>query len=359
MGRLPVAIIGGGPAGAVCALRLARMGHPVVLFEKRAFPAARPVETCTPRVRQLIEAACGEALPPRLFLPLGEFFSAWGSGEMAARLYTFWHAVPGLALDRAGFDAWLLSLAEAAGVAVHHGRCVVAAERGHRRWRLILRRGEETLPCEAGFVVEATGATTRSPVQAGTGRFFTDRLVCISADLPDAADGVVAAVESCPMGWWYTAPAQGGLRTMSLFVDVETVMGARRYAALFAQALNGTAHLAGIVADLPDDTTVRAICARTSIRSALWNGAWVAVGDAARTIDPLSGGGLGRAVEDALEAAQAVSKALRRSDYSGMRSYALKRAESFRQQIAIQRHHYCSERRWPESEFWKRRHSSR
>ncbi|NUT46563.1 MAG: FAD-dependent oxidoreductase, partial [Saccharothrix sp.] len=50
-----VCVIGGGPAGSVCALRLARLGHRVVLVERRPFPRPHVGEALAPGVVPLLE----------------------------------------------------------------------------------------------------------------------------------------------------------------------------------------------------------------------------------------------------------------------------------------------------------------
>src|SRR5437868_4906543 len=116
---LPVTVIGGGPAGAICAMRLARRGVRVALFEKRGRRAGRPAETCTPRVRMAIEAACGETIPIGAAIPLDAFRSAWGSSEFVSTPFRFWHGGSALVVARPAFDAWLLDIAEGAGVEVY------------------------------------------------------------------------------------------------------------------------------------------------------------------------------------------------------------------------------------------------
>ena len=117
-----VAIIGGGPAGSVCATALARRGIAVVLFEAREFPR--------PKV-------CGETLSPAVttqlarYLPVESLRSAgairvdhlriWANGRRVAD----WR-MPRSAwsLSRATLDDLLLSRARDVGVQVHQGEAV-------------------------------------------------------------------------------------------------------------------------------------------------------------------------------------------------------------------------------------------
>jgi choline dehydrogenase-like flavoprotein len=84
---LPVIVIGGGPSGSICARRLAARGHGVALFEKRTVRPPSPLETCTPRTRLTIEAACGCAMPSDVATPLEGFWSAWGTADFEQMLW--------------------------------------------------------------------------------------------------------------------------------------------------------------------------------------------------------------------------------------------------------------------------------
>jgi len=95
--------------------------------------------------------------------------------------------------------------------------------------------------------------------------------------------------------------------------------------------------------------------ARTSARRILWRGKWLAVGDAAWCMDPLSGGGIEQAVSDGIGAGRAVARALESGDDGTLRTHALSRARSFRLQLHLQRGYYAAERRWRDETFWLRR----
>jgi flavin-dependent dehydrogenase len=102
------------------------------------------------------------------------------------------------------------------------------------------------------------------------------------------------------------------------------------------------------------ETTLRVANARTSVRTHLWRTRWLAIGDAAWFLDPLSGNGIERAIDDGVLAAQAISDAIG-GDPEALRVDALRRLKAFREAIAVQQRVYAVERRWVGSEFWLRR----
>jgi len=112
--RYDVAVVGAGPAGSACALRLARAGRNVVIFERTAFPRTK---VCG---EYLSEAACVElqalgiadAVRKEASVLKGIRLHAHGSAVELPFARTAW------SLARAGLDAILCEQAQAAGATV-------------------------------------------------------------------------------------------------------------------------------------------------------------------------------------------------------------------------------------------------
>jgi flavin-dependent dehydrogenase len=358
---LPIAVIGGGPAGSVCARQLALKGHRVVLYEQRLHPCSRAAETCSARVRRLIEKICGCLMPADALAPLDSFYSAWGHPAWESRSLAFWQAGHGATIDRAALDGWLLQLAQDAGVLVHRGHKVVSGRYDNGSWTVRAKNGSADIEVGAEFLIEATGAVTRSPVAAGAGRIFIDRLVSVSAELPgNPQSRSDAGVETVPEGWWFSAARSEACRTASFFTDADMLPATKDVKSWFFSELGKTAHVKRLIRPDVSISAVQVTAARTSIRRQLWKDSWIAVGDAARTVDPLSGGGVGRAIEDGLRAADAVSQRLLGLDRDSPRSFVLDIVAHFSEQTALQHRFYAQENRWPTHLFWSRRsHSNR
>ena len=99
------------------------------------------------------------------------------------------------------------------------------------------------------------------------------------------------------------------------------------------------------------ENQISVVSARTSIRRRIWTDAWLAIGEAARTVDPMSGGGVARAIEDGREAAQAVAQAVAHEDGQALRSFALRKIEAFANDEAKRQTYYGFEKRWPTAPF--------
>jgi flavin-dependent dehydrogenase len=100
---------------------------------------------------------------------------------------------------------------------------------------------------------------------------------------------------------------------------------------------------------------VRAIIADTSRLARAAGEGWIALGDAAAAIDPLSSAG----IMDAIKSAAAVAKLLRGGEPNlseSLSDYVHKMVELHTRSNIMRIRYYQIERRWPLSVFWRRRH---
>ena len=83
---------------------------------------------------------------------------------------------------------------------------------------------------------------------------------------------------------------------------------------------------------------------------------WLAVGDAALAFDPLSSQGICRSLESGLLGARAIAAALDGHD-SALLDWSFQNRQRFASHVQTRQAYYRLERRWPDSEFWRRRHT--
>jgi flavin-dependent dehydrogenase len=86
--------------------------------------------------------------------------------------------------------------------------------------------------------------------------------------------------------------------------------------------------------------------------------AWLAVGDAACALDPLSAQGVYHALDSGLRAAQAI-EGFFAGDHLALPNYAAAIEQGFDGYLRERARSYRREARWPEACFWRRRSKAR
>lgn len=354
-----VLVIGAGPAGCACAFKLARLGVQVTLAAMDT-GKWRVGETCGPRV---LNRLVSEGMPPPLEdlgLPILRYRSAWGSNDLEARDLRFWFAGDALAIDRPRLERWLLTAARAVGVQVLD-RCVIGGgQRIGQTWSIEGRLDTSSIEIAANFVIEATGRAARSVLQSDATRSFSDRLMCLHTLVSDAgSDRSSVLVEACPAGWWYAVPASNGQRLLALFTDADLVGMRAERGQMFRAQLAATHHIRQLALSAEPTTEIQLCDARTGARSLVWRDRWLSVGDAAWSIDPLSGAGIQRSIGEALDAASAVARFVADGNQDSLRHHALGVGKSLLEALRRQDAYYEMEQRWPTGPFWRRRVAAR
>lgn len=289
----PIAVIGGGPAGALAAEHLASSGQKVWLFEDRQAwekPCGGGItHKALVRYPYLAEAEvehnwidCCELISPagrRVNLPLSQKLAIY---------------------SRTALNGLLLERARQAGAELAVDS-VVALEGGAGDWRLKLRSGAE---CRARYVIIATGA--RNPFRARFVRAYKpgELLIAVGYYIPGTSHRVqVRFVKGLEGYIWtfprhdhfsvgITSPTDGDYssddlrRTLEGFLDAEGFdhSGATPYSHLLPVPNPAT------LTDLP-------FC----------GDGWAMVGDAAGVVDPITSEGIYYALRSGELAAQAVA----------------------------------------------------
>jgi hypothetical protein len=316
-------VVGGGPAGATCARLLAERGLRVTLVDDGRVHRSGPYESLLPAaVRRLLgdDRRGADATPLR-------HGSIWGSDELVFRD----EPEPGLAVQRAAFDAALRARAAAAGVTVRRAtwsgvgdtaaRCVVLAT-GRRSF------GQQPVPCAAA------GPETTALTFVGE---------------PAEQDRGTAVVEAVAGGWlWMHAPVVGPAAVVA-FVDGGAGAAARAEVAL-EQALGPARRLRHGVLQHASDATARLFVGqapRLTLR----------IGDAASRIDPLASQGIEKAAASAEHAAVLVEAGLREPGLSPqlVRVHELWEAGLWRAHRVAAHAHLRRETRFVDEPFWQRR----
>jgi flavin-dependent dehydrogenase len=210
----------------------------------------------------------------------------------------------------------------------------------------------------ARFVVDATGrgATLARALRARHAVF--DRLVAVAAQFtdPTAHSHCFTLVETTADGWWYCAPVGIGRSVVMLMSDGDLVRSRRLAAAPgWERALDRTSAVAERMKhrDRTPEWGPQIFPAVSQRLRPLPTRRWLAVGDAALAVDPVSGSGVVRALRMASSAVATILAVFSARD-EALTSYESALDAECTDYLVERAHYYNLERRW-KSVFWQRR----
>lgn len=319
--EVDVAVIGGGPAGAAAATRLARWGYSVAVLTKPNSPDATLGESLPPSImKPLIAVGLERAMEGRGFYRSQGNTVWWGEGNK--RSEPFANGGQGYQVARHIFDQALLAEAAEAGAVVLAGTVV----RDVKLDRLPVQVSYQTAEGQhhvlgATMVLDCSG---RSGVIARRGHRLLDphqatiALVGIWSrdgawDVPDPSHTLV---ESYADGWGWSVPVSSSVRYVAFMVDPRTTSLSKTAdtTSVYHGELNKTVQLLRMVRGA---WLMRRPWGRdASIYSASEFGgsSFLLVGDAASSVDPLSSFGVRKALMSAWLAAVVTRTKFRRSE---------------------------------------------
>lgn len=359
-----IVVIGGGPAGSVGALEIARSGRSVALIARAEADNEKVGETVAPSIRLLLDklGVLQEFLDEK-FLPSYANRSVWASDQVVERNFMGDPYGHGWHLDRRRFDRMLLDAAKQAGADIRWKTAVIDCGRDEDSWRLKLRARDGERSISASWVVDATGRASWFARRAGVGRRVDDKLVAatgfLGAPLKRFED-TTTLVEAMPDGWWYSAPLPDGRLVAAYFTDPDLVVEGEVLTSpeAWRQMMTSAAETSSRAIDhggaLPNK--MRILSAGSSRLNAFSGENWLAVGDAAFCYDPISSGGISAAMGGGIDAAEAVCKAMEGDD-DAVERYAKRLDQAYDRYLRLLAAYYRDEKRWADRPFWKRRSS--
>jgi flavin-dependent dehydrogenase len=353
--RADIAIIGAGPAGSAAALTLRRHapGLRLALIEAGDHSAARPGEVLPAVARGLLEQlGVMPAFEAAGFVAGRALASAWGQPDLDERHSIFSAQGSGWHLDRARFDRLLAEAAQAAGAGLRTGSAVRSAEPLGEEWRLHLADGATV---DARALVWATGRRWRLARPLGARLTVHEDLAAHTRFYRCAPGDCRTVIEACGHGWWYSTDLPGGRRVVACLTDPATGEGlALRTAKGWGQALEGTRHIAALVAD-GVETGAGVHAAGTATLDPGAGRRWVAAGDTLFAADPLSSRGIVHALRSGVLAAYAAADTLDGREAEAQRRLEMIHARGFADYVAALAGHYAVAARRFDTPFWAAR----
>jgi flavin-dependent dehydrogenase len=344
---LDVVVIGGGPAGASAALRLAQFGFEVALFDRGEPRRQHLAETLPSSIRVVLETL-GLDLPDDVVVTRPpEHLVYWG--EM--RGSRPWTGVPenesSLLVWRGPFDRYLRERARSAARLLE--TTVRRADREKGVWRVETIDGESV---RSRILVDASGRTgilARS-LRTKEQRF---RTLALTGHFRTAEDSPPTLIEAFESGFIWSAPLANGLRDVTVMVD----RSSDDREALYQRAIESTKQARRLVAAAEAHGEIRGIDATPYGAREYAGQDFFLVGDAASFVDPLSAHGVHKAMDGALAAAVSVRTILERPERSkdAVDFYQAREENIVRITTDRIRGLYRQETRFPGSDFWQKR----
>jgi flavin-dependent dehydrogenase len=302
-----LAIVGGGPAGASAACAARQLGASVVVIDSSK--TERPLEVVPAVALSILRTQGFE--PDALFAGcarVSRFTSIWTDGMVRQRSTISNPFGEDVVVDRCTFAKRMRHATEQKGALWREGRVKQIVRSSDPGFVLVNADGS-TVRCRKLIV-----ATGRSPFEAlkGNKMYLVDRHVaiypCQTAGAREIGESVEFIVESCADGWWYGLCANGQTAHPVLVTDAKQLPARASLGDWFGAKLQATALLSRQPMPkhyAPED--FRICSARTSAHHTPGGEGWSLAGDVRLAIDPLSGNGILRAIQDGVSALNVLS----------------------------------------------------
>ena len=361
-----MAVVGGGPAGCAAAAAASDGGATVVLLDPLADPALgqapRVGESAAPGTPRLIAEIFGSeadtAFTADRHLRCPGTVSAWGTAQPTVTDHLLNPLGGAWNLDRRTFDDDLRRAVVRLGVEVRPAK-LARVDREPGGWALATPTGHPQR-LWADLVIDASGRGARVARQLGARQFHGDHLVALWSlwQVDEADQRASTYVESAEGGWWYSTLLPHARRVVAHLTDPDLLPTsglARRDLILSARALPLIGELLGAQGEATLAGEPRVTVARSSRLDLVVGPGWLATGDAAFTVDPLSGRGIVSALLTGRAAGEAAVAMIDGNGQPGAPAYTRLMDDLHQDGFTRQTEAYEDEGRWPQAPFWLRR----
>lgn len=357
-----VVIIGGGPAGSACALKLAQLGvKKVLLLESGQYEKFRIGESIPPETNKLFQSlGILQAFIDQGHEPCYGSCSYWGDdrrGYNDSLLSPHGH---GWHLDRRRFNQFLAQQAQLTGVVLEtNSTFKQSLPTVHTNHQLLIETRGQTQKINTDIVIDASGTRSVFATAQGSQKIKSSPLICLGLrfglDDSQAIISKLTHLEAASYGWWYAARLPNDLVLVALYTDAKIIkdQGLNRLEH-WLKLLHTTPNTSQLVQGLkPVDTQLRGFPAPSFRLDKMAGTDWLAVGDAATAYDPITSQGIIKALGNGILAAEYAGQRLQ-GNISDFRAYQQAIAQQYEQYLQMRLYFYQIEQRWKNAYFWKK-----
>lgn len=354
-----IIILGGGPAGLATVLALRKFGFEVTILEASAYDNYRAGEHIIPEGMPLLnELGIPRAVWESNSIKCYEVQSAWGGEEIYTKDSIFNAYGEGVLLSRPAFDKDFAAFVNSKGVRLEVNARVNHLKKSNTGWLVEYRHNGNHKKLYADFVIDATGRNTKLASVFGIKKIRYDNLIgitifCTPKKRGQAQKGSIL-VEAVEKGWWYSAVLMDDTLVATLMTDADIVKKIGAIENSLQYFIDSSNETKRILAKYQRIGKVHTVSAKSQILSQLVGNNWMAVGDSAWSIDPLSSQGIYKAMAMGLKAADAINE-FYSGDPSALKNYEKHFRDMFFSYIKLRAKYYRMETRWCDEDFWKKR----
>lgn len=300
-----VLIIGAGPAGTSAAIQLAKLGHRLIVVERKDFPRSQVGICISESTAPLFEVlGLRDCVGSSGFWERNRTAVRWGESS------TRFVSQPGYHVDRGRLDQLMLSDAKQRGVSVcQAARAIRFSQTLEHAWRVELDQNGVRREITSRFVIDASG---RGAVLPGKRIADSPPLLAMHAtwsmNKPPAIDGLI---ESGRNSWLWFARTSQNLGIVTVFCDPRTLRRCSRLQSAYERLLEQY-DLTRDNHDWRQVSLVRGCDATSSHADQPVSQKHLRIGDACLSVDPLSSQGVHLAMLSGIQGALIVNTILDR-----------------------------------------------
>lgn len=358
MTEYDIIILGGGPAGAVAGMQLAKEGLRVLILEADNFEGPRVGETLPPNFRETIVSIGLEAeFKAQQHKAAYAFGSAWGTDQATYSSHMEDPYGQGWHINRAKFDKMLFEQAcQKGSIGIQNCRILSVESLPNQEWQVEWIDSSGKQRAQGRFLLNACGRKNVFHKRMKDESIVYDELAAVALIIQAYTfKPETALIESVEAGWWYSSPLPNGNAIVMLITDLDLITSMRLTDLNHWLKEVKKAPHTGKRLDQYDDAGTLFVRPAFSHRISQVRAVnYLPIGDALVSFDPLNGAGIIRAIQTATGAARVVQRHFS-GDQEAVPEFIAAVGELYEDYLDNRKTFYALEKRWPNAPFWARR----